>query len=86
MESTMIDNGMSRDSYSDSPALTPELYPAHSGPELASCVPDPGLAQDLARELVANNFELTQTLDANCYAAHSSSGSAIGFTIGLARR
>ena len=56
----MYGHDLSRDSYSDSTALTAELYPAHSGPELASCVPDPGLAQELARELLSNNFELTQ--------------------------
>jgi hypothetical protein len=82
----MIGDGISRDSYSDSTALTPELYPAHSGPELASCVPDPGRAQELARELLANTFELTRTRDDSCYAAQSSSGMTIGFTIGLARR
>jgi hypothetical protein len=71
---------LSRDSYSDSPALTPELSPAHSGPELARCVPDPGLAQELARELLSNTFELTQC---NSYV---SSGMAVGFTIRLARR
>jgi hypothetical protein len=71
---------LSRDSYTDSTALTPELYPAHSGPELASCVPDPGLAQELARELLTNTFELTR------FNNNTSCGMAIGFTIGLARR
>jgi hypothetical protein len=82
----MTGNSMSRNSYSDSPALTPGFYPAHSGPELASCVPDPGLAQELASELLANNFELTRTSDDSCCAAQSSSGMAICFMIGLARR
>jgi hypothetical protein len=82
----MIGNGMPRDSYSDSTALTPELCPAHSGPELASCVPDSRLAQELAGELLANTFELTRIRDDSCYAAQSSSGMPIGFTIGLTRR
>ena len=82
----MIGDGISPDSYSDATALSPELYPAHSGPELASCVPNSGLAQELARELLANNFELTRTRDDSCYAAQSSSGMTVGFTIGLARR
>ena len=82
----MIGTDLPRDSYSDSPALTPALYPAHSGPELASCVPDPGLAQQLAQELLSNTFELTRIADdAHCH-THASSGMAIGFTIGLARR
>ena len=72
--------GLSHDSCSDFAALTPELSPAHSGPELASCVPDPGLAQELARELLSNTFELTQC---NSYVSSGMSG---GFTIGLARR
>jgi hypothetical protein len=69
-----------RDSYSESPALTPALSPAHSGPELASYVPDSDLAQRLAQELLSNTFELTQCNN------HASSGMAVGFTIGLARR
>ncbi len=76
----MNGHDLPRDSYSDSPALTPTLFPAHSGPELASCVPDPGLAQELARELLSNTFELTQC---NSYVSSGMSG---GFTIGLARR
>jgi hypothetical protein len=76
----MNGNGMSRDSYSDSPVLTPALSPVHSGPELASCVPDSRLAQLLAQELLSNNFELTRCNN------HASSGIAVGFTIGLARR
>ena len=76
----MIDNGMSRDSYSDRPALTPALSPAHSGPELSSCVPDSRLAQQLAQELLSNTFEVTQRN------THTSCGMGVGFTIGLARR
>jgi hypothetical protein len=76
----MKDHNLSRDSYSDSPALTPELSPAHSGPELASYVPDSRLAQQLAQELLSNTFEITQCNN------HASSGMAVGFTIGLARR
>ena len=76
---------LSRESYSDATALSAALDPAHSGPELASCVPDPMLAQELAQELLADHFELTRF---NTYAntSHSSSGMNVGFTIGLARR
>ncbi len=76
----MNGHDLPRDSYSDSPALTPALSPAHSGPELASYVPDSRLAQQLAQELLSNTFELTQRNN------HTSSGMAVGFTIGLDRR
>jgi hypothetical protein len=81
----MKDPGLSRESYSDATALSAALSPAHSGPELASCVPDPGLAQELARELLADHFELTQ-FNTHANSAHASSGMNAGFTIGLARR
>jgi hypothetical protein len=81
---------LSRDRYSDgsswamSSALTAVFSPAHSGPELATCVPEPSLAQDLARTLLNDRFELTH------YAApsttHATSGIPAGFSIGLARR
>ncbi len=82
----MKHSGMSRDSYSDSMALTPELSPVHSGPELATCVPDPGLAQELARELLTNTFELTRIASDARYTTNATSGMTVGFTIGLARR
>ncbi len=76
----MKGQNLSRDSYSDRPALTPEFSPAHSGPELSSSVPDPGLALELAKELLSNTVELTKCNN------HTSSGMSVGFTIGLARR
>ena len=74
---------LSRNLYSESPAFVQGYAPAHSGPELASCVPYPGLAQELARELLTEQFELTHKAS---FAPHSSSGMAADFTIGLVRR
>jgi hypothetical protein len=74
---------MSRDDYSESPALTAEFMPAHSGPELASCVPDPKLAQELARTLLSDSFELTHS---NHAMSSSYAGFGGSFTIGLVRR
>lgn len=71
---------LSRDQYSESGSWAMHPALAHSGPELASCLPYPGPAQDLALELLTDQFELTRT------APPSSSGMAMGFTIGLARR
>lgn len=73
---------MSRDRYSNFIALSVEFSPAHSGPELATCVPDPALAQDLARQLLSDQFELTR----NSFASNSGAPALGGFTIGLARR
>jgi len=77
---TMKRPDLSREGYSDFSAFARGCAPAHSGPELADCVPYPGPAQDLARELLSDQFELTHS------APPSSSGMAMGFTIGLARR
>ncbi len=72
-------SSMSRNSYS--PSFV-ECAPAHSGPELASSVPYPRLAQELARELLADHFELART---NVQAHSTYAGFADG-VIGLARR
>jgi hypothetical protein len=78
---------LSRDLYSDSPTLTHALHPAHSGPELVNCVPEPGLAQELARRLLTDHVELTRSASAsNLGGIASMTDHACGFTIGLARR
>ena len=73
---------LSRDIYSGFDALAHVCDSAHSGPELASSVPHPALAQNLAKELLSDQFELTRS------AFSSNLGGALsgGFTIGLARR
>ncbi len=60
-----------------------EYAPAHSGPELATCVPDSRLAQELARELLTEQFELSRF---ETHAVSSMAGIAGGIMIGLARR
>jgi len=72
---------VSSDCYSDFTALTCGLYPAHSGPELALCVPQPGLAQELARTLLTEHVELTH----NSFPTYAGPAAG-GMTIGLARR
>ena len=75
--------GMSHNSYSEATALCATLNAAHSGPELATLVPDPQLAQELARTLLTDSFELTHSQPTH-YATHGGFGG--GMTIGLARR
>jgi len=73
---------LSRDRHSDFTALAVEFSPAHSGPELATCVPYPALAQDLARTLLSDQFELTS----NLFVSNPGVQASGSFTIGLARR
>jgi hypothetical protein len=73
---------ISRDRYFTFTSFAGECSPAHSGPELATCVPDPALAQDLARQLLSDQFELTR----NSFTSNSGAPALGGFTIGLARR
>ena len=73
---------LSHEHYSEFTALAVEFSPAHSGPELASCVPHPALAQNLARTLLSDQFELTR----NSFVSNPGVQASGGFTIGLARR
>lgn len=75
-----------RDYYSQFPRFSRDCAAAHSGPELASCVPDSQLAQDLARELLSEQFELARCESRAFTAAGSCAGYAGSVTIGLARR
>jgi hypothetical protein len=78
----MNSSDLSRSFHADSPALSPALRPAHSGPELVSSVPQRGLADALARTLLADRVELTRnSVSQNLGSAISSS-----FTIGLTHR
>jgi hypothetical protein len=73
---------MSRSFCSAPSAISPTLQPAHSGPELVSSVPERGLADALARTLLADRVELTLSgISQNLGIAITSS-----FTIGLAHR
>jgi len=78
----MNSSDMSRSFYSDSYALSPTLSPAHSGPELVSCVPQRGLADELARTLLSDHVELTR----NNISQNLGSVLQSSFTIGLAHR
>lgn len=86
--------GKSRDSYETSAsggarsealsvALEAVLMPAHSGPELATSLPNAASAQDLARTLLTDSIEL-QRIDSYASSTYSLYGG--GFSIGLARR
>jgi hypothetical protein len=71
---------LSPNSFSES-SMFSTARTAHSGPELVSCVPQAGLARELAQALIAEHVQLT---------AHTSATQASSFvpeyTIALARR
>ena len=82
LRKNMNSSDLSRSFRADSSALSPALRPAHSGPELVSCVPERRLADELARTLLTDRVELTRNnTSQNLGSAISSS-----FTIGLAHR
>jgi len=71
---------LSPNSFSES-SMFSTVRTAHSGPELVSCVPQAGLARELAQALIAEHVQLTSQASA----PHASSF-APDYTIALTRR